>query len=276
MCENKRHCQQRILETQVHLTCRMETSIIEIVATTTTPTTDSNSSSDLFEDVNNNSNNTKVLKFRNQKRDFYCAVTIIFLVVLIVMGSGVGLAIGLFFNFKNSSENSNEHKFRLVATSNVAVLRGMVQDALRIGAAIRTFVSLNYNQDYYQSVSFEDWAAFTGDTEATISQVVNNWDYAPIVFDSNRDQFETYARSLSVLGNYSISDVASRQNRTVAPRREAYMPVLFITPLESNLVVLGFDVLHTPIRAIPIIKAAQTRKPTLSSRITLFQDNSYG
>ena len=217
-----------------------------------------------------------VLKEHRSKRDINSLWTagVLLLTVVVLCCLGIGLGLGLFFIYRQKEKAAIADKFALVTRANVDILTGRIDLLVKGAANVRAYLSLGYDSNYTKSSSFDDFLTFTNDPEANLLSIVRNWDYARLVTDEERDRFEQDMRK--IIPGFFIFDLDANGKKVVAPRRNNYIPIIYINPIQENLFIFGFDLLYDPLRSIPVIKSSLTGRSSLSSRIRLFSDETFG
>jgi len=96
-------------------------------------------------------------------------------------------------------------------------------------------------------------------------------EWVPRVPREERQAYEQKARSEGLEEN-QITDHLPDGRTVPSPDRTEYFPVCYVEPLEGNEPALGFDLGSDPTRRAAIVRATQSRKPTLTDPIVLVQE----
>jgi len=107
----------------------------------------------------------------------------------------------------------------------------------------------------------------------TQSNVVQGWGWAPMVDAEEKDRFEKSVRARGIK-NFSIWEKDARGNNVAAAGRQAYYPVVLVTPAAINNYAVGFDLGSELLRRAAIDEALSSGLTTASDPITLIQDNA--
>ncbi|GAB4089249.1 bifunctional diguanylate cyclase/phosphodiesterase [Hydrogenophaga soli] len=103
-----------------------------------------------------------------------------------------------------------------------------------------------------------------------------NFGWSPWVNHADRSAFETLARTRhrAALGGtrYEIRGRNQDGQTFVAPPSAAYLPILFVEPLEPNRSVLGLDVMVLPATARAVRAALNSGQPQVTEGIRLVQE----
>ena len=119
-------------------------------------------------------------------------------------------------------------------------------------------------------VSASDFASFvTPWMERHAGTQSFSWN--PLVLDADRERFEATARA-SGLAGFTILDRNAAGETFPAGRRNEYLPILHIAPLENNASALGLDPLSFSIPAAAIALTRSTGQPAASARLRLVQE----
>ncbi|MHC5010375.1 MAG: SpoIIE family protein phosphatase [Planctomycetota bacterium] len=120
-----------------------------------------------------------------------------------------------------------------------------------------------------EEVIREEFATFVADA-GTRHPAIRALEWAPFVPDDER---ETHERSVREEGysDYRIKDRWPDHMMT-APRREAYVPVLFVEPYAGNEDALGFDLADEGVRGATLDAAVDTGEAVLSDPVELVQE----
>jgi PAS domain S-box-containing protein len=93
----------------------------------------------------------------------------------------------------------------------------------------------------------------------------------PIILDQDREAMEAMARSQGY-ENFSIRELDAQGDLQVSPRKDLYVVVFHIEPLDANLGALGFDIHSDPSRQRTIDQALLLGQPVLTPPLDLVQN----
>lgn len=91
---------------------------------------------------------------------------------------------------------------------------------------------------------------------------------------AQRPSFEAGARA-GGQPDFRISERDANGHLVAAGQREEYFPVYYLSPLEENKAVLGFDLASDPLRRPALEQARDTGELTASASVSLVQDTSH-
>ncbi|MGZ5007028.1 MAG: EAL domain-containing protein [Methylobacter sp.] len=134
-----------------------------------------------------------------------------------------------------------------------------------IVAALSNFIQVSSN------LSFSDFERFTKQSLAAHPDLqALSWN--PVIAQADRKQFEaSMAQEVDVPG-FRITQLDRQGQRVVADNRDDYVVVHYISPLDNNRQVLGYDIASDPIRHSAINTAIQSGKLTITPPVRLIQD----
>jgi HD-GYP domain-containing protein (c-di-GMP phosphodiesterase class II)/CHASE1-domain containing sensor protein len=184
--------------------------------------------------------------------------------VVLVVGAGVVLAVVVFFLMRVWEQKSIEEAFRLAAEDRARAVKGAFETELAMMELVRS--SLISDGRIERQEFTEILVPFLSRT-SNIKAV----EWVPRVLDKQREAFETATQRDGIEG-FRISEMDKNGRMTLAPRRDAYYPVYFIGPLQSNKSVLGYDVGSEPTRLESLDLARDTGKTAASGRFAFVDE----
>ena len=182
---------------------------------------------------------------------------------------GLVLLIGISASFWVSWRQNVEGRavlmdsFHAVAQDRIRVIESAVDNAQAVLKSLAAFFEAS------ESVDPEEYALFT-------HRVIENYPYIqamewiPVVAAKNHDAFLREARRN--FPDYSINELNGGNKLKPVSKVQDRLPIYYLTPLQGNERVLGFDLLSDPIRSEALAKARSTHHITATGRIELLQD----
>ncbi|MGD9139329.1 MAG: CHASE domain-containing protein, partial [Desulfobacterales bacterium] len=101
---------------------------------------------------------------------------------------------------------------------------------------------------------------------------IQAFSWNPLVRDDERAEYESRARKQG-LKNFNFTERSEEGHLITASRRNEYVVVYYIEPLEANMPALGFDIASNPARLKAITRGFSTAKLSATDRITLVQES---
>ena len=105
-------------------------------------------------------------------------------------------------------------------------------------------------------------------------------EWAPQIADAQRPNYEQQLSAATGQANFSITEREALTGQLIpAGRRDRYVPVTFLEPLQNNEAALGYDLASDETRRIALERARDTGAIAATGRIQLVQEttqNQYG
>ncbi len=100
---------------------------------------------------------------------------------------------------------------------------------------------------------------------------IQTFSWNPLVEDRDRDMYESLARQAGFEG-FEFTELSETKQLIRAKRREEYVVVYYLHPVEGNRAAFGFDIASNATRLDAIKKGFKTGKLSATERITLVQE----
>lgn len=182
------------------------------------------------------------------------------LAVLLVVACILGLSSYWEQNLrKNEIKKQGEHFQQLIFQRYIAHREAI--------AALSRLIEVTPYMTYQQ---FEYFTRITLKDNADIFALSFN----PYVRASERELFEQQMSAVSASANYKIRERDSHGNLIIANKRDVYVPVGFIAPLQGNWDAIGFDTYSNSQRREAIESAIQTANTVVTTPVHLVQDKN--
>ena len=179
------------------------------------------------------------------------------LVFLLTAGGSLSLTLGAWYSARSDADAEARGQFDVQVTEIVAAIKGRALDYEQVlrGAAGLFAASA--------SVERSEWDSYVDALRLeTVYPGIRGIGYAPFVRDAERAALEKRA-ALEAIEGFAISPPGTR---------EAYVPVLFIRPLdEANRRAIGRDLYADPARRQALERARDTGTAAITRALTLFQ-----
>lgn len=134
--------------------------------------------------------------------------------------------------------------------------------------ALRTIKSLFMGSE---SVSFDEFRKVANDI-LDLHDNIKALEWIEYVQDKDKEAFEQEMQS--VFDGYQIKEVNENRETKRAGKRVKYLPIKYVTPLEGNEKVLGFDIASDTVRLETLEKALEINNIAISSTTKLVQDKT--
>jgi signal transduction histidine kinase/integral membrane sensor domain MASE1 len=134
--------------------------------------------------------------------------------------------------------------------------------------ALSRLVEVTPDMTYQQ---FEYFTRITLSDNADISALSLN----PYVRGSEREGFEQHMSLIGASADYKIRERDHHGSLVVAGKRDTYVPISFIAPLQQNLDAIGFDIYSNSQRREAIEYAIQSANTVVTTPIQLVQDSKH-
>ena len=179
-------------------------------------------------------------------------------------------AVGVFFFARNWEDDRSKLEFERWASSFIEVIEDRVtEDHVDLLRAVEGLVRSP------DSLDREVFGTFARHLLGSHPEVLAlSWN--PAIRDSHRSAYE--AEVLGGMQTFRIVERDSDGQVVTAPKRDAYVFVHYIEPIEENEGALGFNVSSNIKRKAALDRARDSGLPTATGRISLIQesDNSGG
>ena len=190
--------------------------------------------------------------------------------IICVLVSGVALSIVMFLLIQNWEKTHQRQEFESRAKS--------YTNAIEI--TLNKYVeALHFLGDYFDNSSFVTRQEFTGVIKSILPRYpgVQTFGWNPLVKDDERSTYESALRKEG-FDDFEFRELSETDKLIRAARREEYVVVFYIHPLEGNRAAFGFDIASDKTRQNAITKAFNTGKLFATERITLVQEtgDQYG
>ena len=139
--------------------------------------------------------------------------------------------------------------------------------------------ALKFLGDFFNNSNQVTRQEFSGFVKSVLPRYpgIQAFSWNPLVMDVERADYESQARK-DGLEDFEFTERSADNRLIKAGRREEYVVVYYIDPLEANRPALGFDIASNPTRLKAITQGFNTGKLSATERITLVQEtgNQFG
>lgn len=198
------------------------------------------------------------IKFRatNQIRSYFPVIC------LFVIGVAVSFAIFWFVHSRQQATQRSEFEFWAKSHANA------VEHTLHhyIGA-------LFFLGDFFNNSSFVTRQEFNNFVKSVQPRYpgIQAFGWNPLVKDDERTIYETEAKQEG-FDNFEFTERSETNKIVRASRREEYVVVYYLQPMEDNRPAFGFDIASNSTRLKAITKSFKTGELTATGRVTLVQE----
>ncbi len=154
--------------------------------------------------------------------------------------------------------------FAQQASSLGHTLANSFEGYLEVLHAIESFYASSREVDAHEFRAFVQ-----GDLSRHVGIQALEW--IPLVPDAERARYEAAMRQAGYQ-DFQITQREAQGQMARAARRDAYFPVTYVEPYETNKLALGFDLASNPARLEALRQARDTGEPVATARITLVQE----
>lgn len=190
---------------------------------------------------------------------------------IIIAGiSGLCLSLFLFFMVGSWIDKELEIEFKSIARGYAGTIENKLGEYLSTSEFLKDHI--NISKDFDRK-TFSLFANPILDRYPGIQAL--SWN--PLVFDAEREYYESSVRSEG-FDDFQFTQRSENGQLIRAEKRDEYVVVFMIEPLEKNRPALGFDIASNPVRLAAIQKAFDTGKAVATGKITLVQEtgNQFG
>lgn len=191
-----------------------------------------------------------------------------FIICLFIVG--VAISFVLFWVVRSWEETNQRSEFE----SRAKAYTNSVESTLNEYVGALLFLG-----DFFDNSSFVTRQEFSDLVESTLQRYpgIQALSWNPLVEHAERSVFESAAKK-DGFDNFEFTERSETNKLVRAARREEYVIVYYIHPLENNRPALGFDIASNGTRLKAITKGFDTGKLAATERITLVQEtgNQYG
>ncbi len=182
----------------------------------------------------------------------------------------ITIVIGIFVSFflfvmtQNWERRDQQIKFETV----VKGYANAVKNSLN-----RNVEALRFLGDFFDNSTQVTRQEFSSYAKSVLPRFpgIQAFSWNPLVRDDERAGYESLARKQG-LKNFNFTERSEEGHLITASRRNEYVVVYYIEPLEANKPALGFDIASNPARLKAITKGFSTGKLSATDRITLVQE----
>jgi two-component system, sensor histidine kinase len=178
------------------------------------------------------------------------------------------VAVVVFVSARSWEKDRTKLEFERWTSAFVQAFKGRISDHVDL---LRSMEGLFLSFDPVSRSQFRGFVRHLLQTHPDVQAL--SWN--PVVRDEDRAGFEQAAR-LDQSPEFQITERSAEGKVIPAPRREEYVSVLYIEPLEANAAALGFNVASNPKRLQALDQARDAAAPSATGRIVLVQDKAGG
>lgn len=188
----------------------------------------------------------------------------------LILGSIVSILYVISFFAFVTLKNNEEHKRLLLFNSEQKILFNDVEESLRVHRG--TLQDLAILCELNPQLSFLEFEKFTERQIHYHQGAVQGLGFTPYVAKEERGSYEAKMQE-NGYKNFSFTERGD-EGFVIAPEREFYYPVYYISPLDSNKPALGFNLASNQNRLDTINTALNSKKLACTTALTLVQDGS--
>ncbi len=187
------------------------------------------------------------------------------LLISVVVITGLALSFGLFLKLRGSERVLFEVEFRQRARERAAASEKEFASAILLVETLATFLSFS---GQFDRELFRQHCDALLDRHTSLHAL----SYNALIKVDERAAFEAASRA-EIGADFGIMELRSDGRLVPAARRDEYVVVQLIEPLDTNRVALGLDVASEPVRREAFWKARRTGRPMVTGRIDLVQES---
>ncbi|RHW77782.1 hypothetical protein D1094_02295 [Colwellia sp. RSH04] len=143
----------------------------------------------------------------------------------------------------------------------------------KLNGFTETVTSVSNLMSIYPDLSYTKFELFTRNLYA-MHPDLHGLSWNPSISDSNRENFEAKMAKQLAMPAFEITQKNMQGTAVRAGNRDHYVPATYITPLNSNKQVQGYDIASDSVRFEAITKARQTGKVAITAPINLVQETA--
>ncbi len=187
-----------------------------------------------------------------------------YLPVICLLVLGVAVSFVMFLLVHNWEEANQRSEFESWAKAYTNSVESTLNEY--VGA-------LMFLGDFFDNSSFVTRQEFTSLVKSVLRRYpgIQAFGWDPLVKDDERTIYESAARK-DGFDDFEFTERSETNELVRAARREEYVVVYYIHPLEGNRPAFGFDIASNRTRLKAITKAFDTGKLSVTGRITLVQE----
>ncbi len=190
--------------------------------------------------------------------------------IICVLVLGVALSFVIFLLIFNWEKTNQRHEFESQAKAYTNAVEITLNEYVE---------ALLFLGDYFNNSSFVTRQEFTGVINSILPRYpgIQTFGWNPLVKDDERSTYESAVRKEG-FDDFKFTERSETKKLVKAARREEYVVVYYLHPLEGNRAAFGFDIASNKTRLNAITKAFNTGKLSATDRITLVQEtgNQFG
>ncbi len=184
--------------------------------------------------------------------------------VICLFTVGVTISFAMFWFVHSSQQEAQRSEFEFWAKSHTNAVEHTLN--YYIGA-------LHFLGDFFNNSSLVTRQEFNNFVKSVLPRYpgIQAFGWDPLVKDDVRSIYETEARKEG-FDNFEFTERSETNKLVRASRREEYVIVYFMQPMEDNRPAFGFDIASDSTRLKAITKSFSTGELTATGRITLVQE----
>ena len=193
-----------------------------------------------------------------------------YLIVICTIGIGVVISFILYMMVDNWEQEHQRFEFE----SRAKGYANAVQTSLNGNIEALMFIGDFFNNSAH--VTRQEFTSFVKSVRPRFPGI-QAFSWNPLVLDNERAEYESLAKKEGYK-NFEFTERTVENRLVRAAKRQEYVIVYYIDPLEANKSALGFDIASNPTRLKAITKGFNTGKLSATDRITLVQEtgNQFG
>ncbi len=177
---------------------------------------------------------------------------------------GLALSIILFTRLRDFEQSKFSTDFKVAAENRIFALQSSIEDKMN------EIVSLEALFNTSEQVDRADFQTFTR-LLLQHKTGIQALEWIPHVSFAERQSYEELARKNGI-SNFQITEREGQGQMVPAGKRDAYFPVYYVEPIESNELALGFDLASNPLRFEALKSSRDAREMKATPKIILVQE----